>query len=184
MEFDFVAFDMQRMWLGDWDLMFLLEIVCRVVIIFVYAILLLRLLDDEGMKDMSFLDYFIVIALGSAAGDPMFYPSVPLIYCLTVITVVIWLKYFLTRLTLHHKRIQNLIQPKPWCLVINWELQTKMLKKKRLSQETLFSQLRIKWIENIGQIRRCYLEPSWELSIFKFVWWEIRDWISTMPPIE
>ena len=63
MEFDFIPFERIRLFVGDASLWYLAEIVLRIVIVYIYTILLLRLLDNSGMKNMNFLDYFIVISL-------------------------------------------------------------------------------------------------------------------------
>lgn len=182
MTFDFTPFDLQRMFLWDADLLFLLEIVVRVLIIFIYALILLRLLWNEGMKNMSFLDYFLVIALWSASWDPMFYPSVPIMYALVVITVVIGFREAISRLTLNSEIIQNFIQAKPALIIDKWELDKDMMKQKKLTRETLFSQLRIEWIENTWTVKCCYLEPNGDISVFCYESWKEKNGISVLPP--
>lgn len=47
MDFNFIPFDLHRMILGDGDLLFLLEIVVRTLVLFLYGVLLLHLLGKE-----------------------------------------------------------------------------------------------------------------------------------------
>ena len=81
-----VAFDFGRMFLGDEPPLFLLEIVLRTVVIYVYTLVLIRWIGSRSIGQLSLVEFLLVIALGSAVGDAMFYPDVPLIHCMIVIT--------------------------------------------------------------------------------------------------
>ena len=167
MEFDFQAFEFVRMFLWEADLLYLLEIIVRVIIIFVFAVVLLRVVSNKWLKEMSFFDYFLVIALWSASGDPMFYPSVPLIYWLVAIAAVIFLKEWLSVLTMKSDYFLKMSVPDPIVLIENWTIHEKILNKKRIPKKALFSKLRLQGIRETGTITRCYLEPNGELSIFQ-----------------
>ena len=82
-------FDWERMLLGDEPTLFLLEIAFRTAVIYVYALVLLRWLGSRTIGQLSTIEFLLVIALGSAVGDAMFYPDVPLLHALLVITVVV-----------------------------------------------------------------------------------------------
>src|SRR5690606_16984267 len=77
------------MFFGDESPLFLLEIVIRTSIIYVYTLVLLRWLGSRTIGQLSTVEFLLVIALGSAVGDAMFYPDVPLIHARLVITVVV-----------------------------------------------------------------------------------------------
>lgn len=51
--------------------------------------LLLRWLGSRTIGQLSTIEFLLVIALGSAVGDAMFYPDVPLIHALLVVMVVV-----------------------------------------------------------------------------------------------
>ncbi|WP_201772918.1 hypothetical protein, partial [Devosia riboflavina] len=81
--------DWQGMLIGNEPPTFLLEIVIRTVIIYSYTLALLRWLGSRAIGQLSTVEFLLVIALGSAVGDAMFYPDVPLLHCLLVVTVVV-----------------------------------------------------------------------------------------------
>ena len=83
------TFDLQRILFGDAPLLFALEIALRTAIMLVYSMFLLRLLGRRGLAQLSLFEFVLIIALGSAVGDPMFYPNVPVLHGLIVITVVV-----------------------------------------------------------------------------------------------
>ena len=47
------------------------------------------MLGKRGMGELSPFELVIIVALGSAVGDPMFYADVPLVHGIIVITVVV-----------------------------------------------------------------------------------------------
>lgn len=182
MEFDFIPFDFQRMFLGEASLLYLLEIVIRTVLIFCYGVLLMRLLGKEAMNKMTFVDYFIVIALGSATGDSMFYPSVPLLYAAVVITVIVLLKELLTRLMLHFDFIrQGLEAGKPDVVIKEGRIDHKQLRANKIHIEEFLWMLRVQGIENTGQVKISFLESSWKVSIFRYDKGQEMQGESTLP---
>ena len=167
MEFDFIPFERIRLFVGDASLWYLAEIVLRIVIVYIYTILLLRLLDNSGMKNMNFLDYFIVISLWSASWDVMIYPSVPIIYCLVAITVILLLKKWILMLSLKFKLVNEAIQADPIRLIYKGKVSNNMLESIDIRKDTFFAMLRVEWVRHTGDVSICYMEPTGELSVFK-----------------
>ncbi len=78
-------FDWHRMFLGDHAPLYLLEVLVRVAAIYLFA-----------------------VALGSATGDSMVYPDVPIVYAWVVITGVVALDWGPTKL-----QVRSLIVNRP-----------------------------------------------------------------------
>lgn len=74
------AIDWHSMIIGDEPPTFLLEIIIRTVIIYAHTLALLRWLGSRAIGQLSTVEFLLVIALGSAVGDAMFYPDVPLLH--------------------------------------------------------------------------------------------------------
>lgn len=81
---------------GDENLSFLAEIALRSVIMFLLLFLGLRVAGKRGVKQLSIFELLIIIALGSAAGDPMIYKEVGVIYALVVFVVIFLIYWMLT----------------------------------------------------------------------------------------
>ena len=86
---DVVPFDWQRMLLGDAPTWFVLEVAFRVLVIWLWTALLLRWIGGRSIAQLSIVEFLLVIALGSAVGDAMFYPEVPLLHAMLVILLVV-----------------------------------------------------------------------------------------------
>ena len=94
---------------------YLTEIVFRTVIMFLILIVALKFLSKRGVKQLSVFELAILIALGSATGDPMFYNNIPLTYGLVVIISVIFLYRIITGFTAKSKRMEILLEGKTIC---------------------------------------------------------------------
>ena len=80
------------MFLGDEPPLFLLEIAIRTVIIYGYTLVLIRWIGSRSIAQLSLVEFLLVRSPSvSAVGDAMFYPEVPLVHCMVVITVVVLL---------------------------------------------------------------------------------------------
>ena len=185
MSFDFDVFEWVRMFVWEANLLYLLEIVFRVVIVYIYTILLLRILWNSWMKDMNFLDYFIVISLWSASWDVMLYPTVPIFYALTAITAIILLKKLISILNFNSEIVNDAIQAPPARVITNWAIDYDMLDRLNIRRDTFFTMLRIEWISDTWTIEKCYVEPNWALSVFETQNSERKySWESVFPPEE
>ena len=104
-----IMFYWKRMFLGDEPPLFLIEILFRTLVIYAYTFILLRWLGSRTIGQLSTIEFLLVIALGSAVGDAMFYPDVPLVHALLVSLPSCWRTRDWTR----HR------QESPRCAVVN-----------------------------------------------------------------
>ena len=66
------VFDWNRILINDLPYFFLLEVVLRTAVMFAFLLVALRFTGQRGVKQLSIFEIVIIIAMGSAAGDPMF----------------------------------------------------------------------------------------------------------------
>jgi uncharacterized membrane protein YcaP (DUF421 family) len=160
-------FDLQRMFLGDLPWWFTVEVVVRTIIMYVYSLVLIRLVSRRAIGQLSLIEFLLVIALGSAVGDPMFYDDVPLLHAMIVITVVI----FLNRLVVHwinaSEFFETFMEGVPITLIEDGLINTKNLDASHLNREKLFERLRTRSITHLGEIDRAYLEQGGELAVYR-----------------
>lgn len=161
-------FDLQRMFFGEHPPLFLLEIVVRVVIIYLFASILLGLMSRRGKREMSPFEYMMIIALGSATGDSMFYPEVPIFYAMMVITIMVGIEEIFAFLQMRFKSFQYFFEGDPTLLIREGKILERSLKKEKLRKCELFGLLREKGIENTGEVQVSFLEISGEISVITY----------------
>jgi uncharacterized membrane protein YcaP (DUF421 family) len=178
------SFDLYRIFIGDQPLTFLVEILFRTVVMYLYVLLVLRLLGKRGMGQLSPFEFTIIIALGSAVGDPMFYPEVPLLHCLAVVTVVVAMTRFVTYLSNRSEAVEDFLEGQPCSIVTDGELNLKAIDGERFSREELFMLLRERNVSQLGQVRQAYLEPSGAISAFRAQDDQCKPGLPIIPPFD
>ena len=119
---------------------------------FAVLLLTLRIAGKRGVKQLSIFETVIIIALGSAAGDPMFYEDVGIIPAITVFVVIITLYRCVTRLVWKSKRFEEFIEGKTECLITDGKFNIETFKKESLAQDEFFTELRLQSVEHLGQV--------------------------------
>ena len=176
------VFDLKRMFVGDFPLLFLAEIAVRTFVLYAYALIMLRFMGRRGMRQISVFDLAIIIALGSAVGDPMFYPDVPLLHGMVVITVIVVVERLLAEIVQRSEKADTFISGKPIRVVYEGRLELLENGESGLSREELFSELRCLQVQQLGQVHVAYLEQSGEVSAFLYDEQEVGPGLPIVPP--
>lgn len=176
-------FEPGRVLINDLPWHFLLEVSVRTLVMFIVLILTLRLTGKRGVKQLSIFETVLIIALGSAAGDPMFYEDVGILPAILVFTIVISLYRLVTWLTGKSKRFEEFIEGKTECLVQNGQFAIENFEKEDLAQDEFFAELRLQSVEHLGQVRYAFLETNGEVSVFFFSDDDIKPGLPIIPPL-
>ena len=173
--------ELNKLLFGDQDHWFLPEILLRTLVMYIVVLIGLRLMGKRGVRQLSVFELVVIIGLGSAAGDPMFYEEVGLLSAVVVFVAVIAFYRFTTYLTAKSKKVEQLIEGKTVCLIEDGKFCIESFKKEDLAQDEFFSELRLKGISQLGQVDRAYLELSGELSVFYFADEAVKPGLSILP---
>lgn len=177
------AFDLKRMLIGEEPPLFFLEIAVRTIIIYVYTLVLLRWLGSRTVGQLSTVEFLLVIALGSAVGDAMFYPDVPLIQSMLVVTVVVVANKLLDVSISKSGRAERLLDGMPREAVRDGVVARKFLDENWMSLYELFQELREDGVEQLGEVRRAYIEKDGQVTVFRHKG-DIRPGLAIVPPTQ
>ena len=161
------AFDLQRIFLGDVGWWFTLEVVFRTTVMLVFTYLLVRTLGRRTAGQLSLVEFLLVVAIGSAVGDPMFYADVPLVHGMAVIAVTVVLNRGLAQLILRSQAVEDFVEGMAIRLIEDGVLDVQGLRAAELAEDELFERLRLREVAHLGQVRAAYAEPNGELSVFR-----------------
>jgi uncharacterized membrane protein YcaP (DUF421 family) len=184
MEQSITPLDFQRMLLGNLPWLFLLEIVVRTAVMYLYALLMVRFMGKRGQRQLSPFDFLVIIALGSAVGDPMFYSEVPMLPGMVVLATVVTLERLLSYAIHGNEWIEEFVSGVPRRLVCDGRLDIDNVKQETFSREEIFTMLRAKGVTHLGEVERAYIEQTGELSTYKYSQAEIRPGLAIAPPWE
>jgi len=176
-----IPFDWQRLFIGNEPPLYFLEIVVRVILIYSFTVIVLRYMGKRGQRQMSPFELVLVIALGSATGDSMFYPEVPIFYAWLIILVMVGLDRLLSELQFHNKAINTFLEGTPRLLVRRGKILEEGLRKEQLREDELMALLREQKIADTGEVEYAFLEQTGNLGIFHCKPSEMFDGESTYP---
>lgn len=176
-----ITIDWSALFLGTEDWSFLTEVALRTFIMFLIIIIGLRFMGKRGVKQLSVVELVVILGLGSAAGDPMFYKEVGLAFTILVFLIIIVLYAALTYIVGKSKKVENLLEGKPVCLIQDGIFVLENFKKENLGSDEFFAELRLKGISHLGQVETAIEETSSELSVFYYADEEIKPGLSVMP---
>ena len=175
-------FDWNRILLSeDIPPLFLLEIALRCVLTYFLILGALRVTGRRGVRQLSIFELSIILALGSAAGDAMFYDDVPMLHVAVVFVVVPVLYLLFNWLTEKWPWFSDWLEGTPVLLVENGEIQLRNFQQQNLTQKELFGELRQRQIEHLGQVRRAYIEATGDISVYFFEEEQVRPGLPIWP---
>ncbi|MBB1283502.1 DUF421 domain-containing protein [Flavisolibacter sp. BT320] len=154
--------------LGSEEWSFLPEAMLRTFVMFLVIMFSLRLLGKRGIKQLSVFELGVIIGLGSAAGDPMFYKDVGLLPGFIVFAIVLGLYRLITFFINRSSHFEEFMEGDPVTILKDGCLQIKNFNKEPIAQDEFYAQLRLNAVSHLGQVRLAILETNGEVSIFYF----------------
>ena len=160
--------ELYRMFIGDsfaWH--HLLEIMFRTAFMYMYTIGNVRLMDKRSMGMLSPFEIIIVIALGSAVGDPMYDTKLPLLYGMIVISTIVFIERLIAKGSMWSPFFERLINGMPVLIIKDGKLLKDAMTQQNISRDEINSMLRMRGVLHIADVDRAYLEPSGSVSIIR-----------------
>lgn len=157
--------DMTRIFLGQTPPVFLLEVVGRAVLFFVLIILAMRLLGRRVASQYTLIELSAVIALAGTIGVPLLDEKRGLLPPLLIVGGIVALQHLLGMLSVRNRRLDQLLTGRASVALSEGRLDLDSLQSTALSREKLFSLLRGRGVQQLGQLSRVYIEPSGALTL-------------------
>lgn len=171
----------QEILFGDETYFFLAEIAVRSLIMFLFVFLGLRITGKRAVTQLSIFELLIIIALGSAAGDPMLYREVGILNALVAFTVISLVYWLLTKFIERSEKIETLLEGKPFYIIRDGRASNESLTHKELAVDEFFSVLRAHGVFQLGEVKAGVLETSGNISLLFYPEQEIRPGLSVWP---
>jgi len=150
----------------DWSLA--VEITIRTIIMFSLVLIFLRSSGKKGVRQLSIFEVAIIIALGSAAGDPMLNRESAIFPSLLVFIVILGIYRLITYLASRSQRIENILEGEPIYIIEDGMFSLKEEGDSNFAQDEFFAEMRAKSIEHLGQVRTAVLESNGQISFLYF----------------
>lgn len=161
-------FDLKRIFIGDFSWAIYLEILLRVILIMGFTILIIRWIGKRAVGELGSADILLVIAMGSAVGDAMLYPNIPLLIPIAVITLIGGFQKLYIYFGIKYESVRKITHPTVMKLVENGELIKENFTSDEIDENEVFMLLRQQGIKYLSEVEHAYYEQSGELSIYKY----------------
>ncbi|MCA9518381.1 MAG: DUF421 domain-containing protein [Myxococcales bacterium] len=175
MDWDDYRFDLGHAFVDGMPPVFALEVVGRTVLLFLFALFLVRMLGKRALGQVSPYEFVVLIAMGSALGDPMFYPNVALLPPMITMAVIVGMQRLVSRISERSERVERFVEGESRACVRDGEGVHGALSHEVVAFDELAMMLRQKGIENLAEVRLAILETSGQLSVFPYHDDEARD---------
>lgn len=167
--------------LGENDWGFLINTAFRTASMFILLMVTLRLLGKKSVQQLSIFELGVIIGLGSAAGDPMFYKEVGIVPSIIVFTVVVLMYRLINYLMDKSKKLEHILEGRPVYIIDQGKILMSNFQKEGIAREELYSFLRQSQVSHLGQVKYAILEASGQVSIFFFEEEEVKPGLPILP---
>ena len=147
----------------------LLYTALRASFVYVFLLIVVRLLGKREIGNTSAFDLIVSLILGEVL-DEIIYGDVTILQ--GVIAIVVTAIWHLVNSWASFKSefIDKLTGAPPTVLVKNGQIQRKNLAKERLNEEELLSELRMVGVEDVKEVKQATLEPNGKVSVIQEEW--------------
>lgn len=173
--------DWQTFLFGSEDAMFLPEVALRSFLMFLIIIFSLRILGKRSVTQLSVFELGVIIGLGSAAGDPMFYKDVGMLAGLLVFVVVISLYRLLTYFINRSEHVEKVMEGEPVYLVEEGKFILENFEREPIAHQEFFAQLRQHSVTHLGQVKLAIIETNGMISLYYYEDEDVRWGLPVLP---
>ena len=145
----------------DWKSVFtptigVAEIFLRGTVIYLFLFFVLRLFRREAGA-LGISDLLVVVLIADAAQNAMASDYKSITEGIMLVSTIVFWDYFLDWLGYRFPLMQRVLRPAPLLLIKDGQIQRRNLKAEMITQEELMGQLREQGVEEIREVRKCYL---------------------------
>jgi uncharacterized membrane protein YcaP (DUF421 family) len=159
--------DIKRWLFGQMPPEFMIEVAIRSFLIFLILIVVMRLMGKRMSGQITFSELAVVITLGAIVSPVMQLPDRAIFFGVTVLGVALFFQRGLNLLAFKNEKIEHLSQGKMSLLIKDGILDLKELDKAHITRQQIFGMLREKKIQNLGKVKRAYLEACGIFTVYE-----------------
>lgn len=155
----------------DWHSVFvptvnLAEIFLRGTVVYLFLFFLLRIMRREAGA-LGISDLLVVVLIADAAQNAMASEYKSITEGVVLVATIAFWDYSLDWLSYRFPKIQRLLRPPPLLLIKDGRMMRQNMRKEMITEEELKGLLREEGIEDVAEVKKCYLEGDGHISVIK-----------------
>jgi len=159
--------DWMRMFVGEVPPSFFIEVVIRMLLIFILLIICMRLLGLRMAAQLNRIEMIALFSLAAAIGVPLQAPDRGILPSVITAVIVVGMGRLIAAIAFKNQKFEQRAEGDYTILVKDGVVQIKKLKKTRVTTEHLLSQLRSESIRHLGEVKRLYFEAKGSFTLIK-----------------
>ena len=145
----------------------LFEIIIRGTIMYLGMFALLRVFRRQA-GSIGIADLLVIVVIADAAQNGMAGDSKSITEALLLVTTIVLWDWLFDWLGFRSKFAAGILEPDKLLLVKNGRILRKNLDKELLTEDKLKSQLRQQGVENVSDVKECFLESNGKFSVITY----------------
>jgi uncharacterized membrane protein YcaP (DUF421 family) len=138
----------------------------RATTIYVFLLVVLRVMGKRAVGDATAFDFMVALILGEVVDEPI-YGDAPLLQGLVVIAVIAGWHAVNSYLSYRSQRFDRLTGGSPTILIRYGVIDRKAMRRERMNDAELWTLLRLQGVDDLRDVKEATLEPDGELSVIK-----------------
>ena len=143
----------------------LLEIVLRVLLIYVFLLVVMRLFGKKEIGRWTPMEFLGMLLLARTVGPALTAGDSSLPVAAVGATTLLGLTYFLDYVVYRSKRLERLIEGPPELLIEDGRVSEKAMESERLTEQQLLAALRREHLESPEQVARAFSEADGRITV-------------------
>lgn len=143
----------------------MLTVLLRTIIMYAVILLSMKIMGKRQLGQMQISEFITAIILSELASLPISDRTIPLVYCLIPLLIIISLEVILSFVSLKSTSARKFLESTPKTIIDHGILDQKALIDTRITLNELLVEIRIAGLTSISEAEYVYLEPNGKFSV-------------------
>jgi uncharacterized membrane protein YcaP (DUF421 family) len=145
----------------------ILELFVRGSVMYWFLVLVFRLILRRDVGSMGVTDFLFVVLLGDAAQNGMIGEATSTTDAVVLISTLVFWNVLIDWASWRFRTVERLLAAQRLVLVRDGKRQRRNMRREFITDDELMSKLREQGLEDLGKVKRMYLEPDGEISLIR-----------------
>jgi uncharacterized membrane protein YcaP (DUF421 family) len=159
--------DWQRIFIGNVPGSFYLEVIIRIVVIYLVLMVSMRLMGKRMASQLSRGEMIAMVSLAAAIGVPLQSPDRGILAVFVIAAIVISVQQLIAWMSIRNQKVETITQGNITPLIEDSCLNLQHMKKTGITRERAFAQLRGSSIRHLGEVKRLYFEAGGAFTLIR-----------------
>ncbi|KXH87344.1 DUF421 domain-containing protein [Sporosarcina sp. HYO08] len=140
----------------------------RTVLLYVVILVILRIMGKREVGELSIIDVVIFVIMAEVAAISLDSPDKKLSHAIVPMIILLFIQILTSFISLKSKKFRDIVDGDPTLIIRDGVILESEMRKQRYNLDDLFQQLREQQIGSVYEVSYAFLEPSGNLSVFKY----------------